>query len=92
MLKRFFADNELSEMVAMLKYKTENPEVRKIVDKYGPGFDVIYFDGKDDGKLEGASNLLAEGIGEEIVSRCMGISIDKINQLKSELWLINIWT
>ena len=84
-LKRFFTGNELSEMVAMLKYKTENPEVRRIVERYGPGFDVIYFDGKDDAKLESATNLLNEGIDEEIISRCIGLSIDQIRELKRKL-------
>jgi len=69
----------------MLKYKTENPEVRRIVERYGPGFDVIYFDGKDDAKLESATNLLNEGIDEEIISRCIGLSIDQIRELKRKL-------
>ena len=35
----------------MLKTQTKNSEVQRIIDKYGEGFDVIYFDGKADGKL-----------------------------------------
>lgn len=33
-------------MVEMLKTETKNSEVSRIIEKYGEGFDVIYFDGK----------------------------------------------
>lgn len=96
-LARFFKDDELSEMVEMLKTETKNPEVARIIDKYGEGFDVIYFDGKADGfeygmnrgfadgKLDVARNLLAEGVDEEVISRSTGISIDNLKELKRKL-------
>ena len=92
-LKRFFKDSELSEMIEMLKTETGQSEVQRIVEKYGLGFDVIYFDGKADGyedgaadsRLETAKNFLAEGVDEEIISRCTGISMDQIKQLKRKL-------
>ena len=84
-LARFFKDDELSEMVKMLKSLTRDPEVSRIVEKYGKGFDIIFFDGKVEGKAEVAKNLLAEGLDEEIVSRNTGISIEDIRKLKRKL-------
>ena len=52
---RFFKDDELSEMIEMLKTQTKNSEVEQIIEKYGQGFDVIYFDGKADGYEDGRS-------------------------------------
>ena len=53
------------------------------------GFDDVYLDGKYDGKIEGkletASALLDIGIAEDIVSRCVGISINEIKEFKREL-------
>lgn len=84
-LSRFFKDRELSEMIEMLQTQTKNPEVARIIAKYGQGFDVIYFDGKADGKLDTAKNLLAEKVDEEIISKCTGISIDELKKLKRKL-------
>ena len=88
-LARFFKDDELLEMIDLLKTLTKNPEVERIIEKYGEGFDSIYFDGKadgfNDGKLQVARNLLRDGFDEEVVSRNAGISIDKIKNLKREL-------
>ena len=73
----------------MLKTLTKNAEVERIIEKYGQGFDSIYFDGKADGindtKIEVARNLLANGVDEELISECTGLSIDKIKNLKREL-------
>jgi len=100
-LARFFKDEELSEMIAMLKTVTTSPEVARVIEKYGEGFHLIYFEGKEDGrnqglaegrnhgitegKLEDARNLLVEGIDEEVISRCTGISIEEIRELKRKL-------
>ena len=92
-LARFFKDDELLEMIDLLKTLTKNPEVERIIEKYGEGFDSIYFDGKadgftegiDDGKLQVARNLLKKGVNVELISECTGISIDKIKNLKREL-------
>lgn len=92
-LARFFKEDELSEMVEMLKTETKNSEVSRIIEKYGEGFDVIYFDGKADGinqgfaegKLDVAKNLLSEGIDEEVISRTTGISIENLKELKRKL-------
>ena len=56
---------------------TKNSEVERIVEKYGQGFDSIYFDGKADGivegsndtKLEIARNLLRNGLDIDFVAR-----------------------
>lgn len=82
-LKRFFPFDTLSETVNMLRLETENPEIMEVISKFGRGFDVIYFDGKEDGKLETAEKFLAEGVDEEIIIRCTGISIDQLNNIKS---------
>ena len=88
-LARFFKDDELLEMIDLLKTLTKNPEVERIIEKYGEGFDSIYFDGKadgfNDGKLQVARNLLKKGVNVELISECTGISIDKIKNLKREL-------
>ena len=77
-LARFFKDDELLEMIDLLKTLTKNPEVERIIEKYGEGFDSIYL-------LQVARNLLRDGFDEEVVSRNAGISIDKIKNLKREL-------
>ena len=77
-INMFFKDKELSEMIEMQQKQTTHPEVARIIAKYGQGFDVIYFDGKADGKLDTAKNLLAEKVDEEIISKCTGISIDEL--------------
>ena len=69
----------------MLKTQTNKSEVQRIIDKYGEGFDVIYFDGKADGKVEVARNLLKEGVEEEFISRNTGLSIDQIKNIKRKL-------
>ena len=88
-LSRFFNPKEQEEMIEMLKTLTKNAEVERIIEKYGQGFDSIYFDGKADGindtKIEVARNLLANGVDEELISECTGLSIDKIKNLKREL-------
>ena len=81
----FVKDKELSEMIEMQQKQTTPPEVARIIAKYGQGFDVIYFDGKADGKLDTAKNLLAEKVDEEIISKCTGISIDELKKLKRKL-------
>lgn len=88
-------------MIEMLKTVTTSPEVARVIEKYGEGFHLIYFDGKEDGrnqgiaegrdlgiaeaKLEDARNFLVEGIDEEVISRCTGISIEEIRELKKKL-------
>ena len=84
-------------MIEMLKTQTRNPEVQRIIEKYGEGFDTIYFDGKADGKTEGKAEGKAEakldivkkglsdGIDEGIISRLTGFSIDQIKDIKRKL-------
>ena len=73
----------------MLKTQTKNSEVQRIIDKYGEGFDVIYFDGKADGKTDGKLEVvkkgLANGIDEETISILTGFSIDQIKNIKRKL-------
>ena len=88
-LARFFKNKELKEMVELLKTLTKNAEVQRIIEKYGQGFDSIYFDGKTDGineaKIEVAKNLLNEGFDIEFVARNTDLTIDKIKKLNGEL-------
>ena len=80
-------------MIEMLKTQTKNSEVQRIIDKYGEGFDVIYFDGKADGKADGiietkfevARNFLKDGFDEEVISRNTGLSLDQIKNIKRKL-------
>ncbi|MBO6123123.1 MAG: hypothetical protein J6P09_04725 [Methanobrevibacter sp.] len=51
-LARFFKDDELKEMVDLSKTFTRHLEVERIIEKYGEGFDTIYFDGRADGYNE----------------------------------------
>ena len=74
-LERFFNDEDLSEMIEMLQTQTKNPEVARVLEKYGPGFDTIYFDGKADGIAEGLINGRAEGF---IDGRAEGVSDTRI--------------
>ena len=76
---------ELKEMVDMLKCETEIPEIARVIEKYGVGFDVIYFDGKESAKLEMAENLLKAGVDELIISQCSGFTIDQIRDIKRKL-------
>lgn len=88
-LARFFEDDELSEMIEMLRLESENPEIQRVINKYGKGFESIYFDGTADGIIKGkifvARNLLIDGFDEEVISRNTGFSIDKIREIKRKL-------
>ena len=72
-------------MIEMLKCDTEIPEIARVIKKYGRGFDVIYFDGKADGKLETAQNCLKEGVDIEIISKCTGFTIHQLKEIKRKL-------
>lgn len=77
----------------MLNGESMDEKIARILEEYGPGFDVIYGDGvadgmakgRDDAKLDVARNFLARGFSEEIVSDCTGISIDKLRKIKRTL-------
>ena len=92
-LSRFFAGNDWSELIEMLRAVTDPQEVDRVIEKYGIGFDVIYFAGKEDGFAEGrnegrlldAENFLAKGIDEEIISECTGVPIKKLEEIKRKL-------
>ena len=84
-LARFFKQKELSEMIELLKTQTKNTEVERIIQKYGQGFDTIYFDGKYDNKLEVARNFLEDGFDEKVISKNTGLSINEIKKLKRKL-------
>jgi hypothetical protein len=67
----------------------KNPEVERIIEKYGQGFDVIYFAGRADARAELRQNctrkLLAHGVDEKIISECLDIPIDELQKLKKEI-------
>ena len=73
----------------MHENNVKDPEVAKIIEKYGPGLDVYYLGGKQDGYNEGiiktAKNFLKNGFGEEIVATNTELPLSKIKQLKREL-------
>ena len=63
-LSRFFAGNDWSELIEMLRAVTDPQEVDRVIEKYGIGFDEIYFDGKADGFAEGRNEGRNEGWNE----------------------------
>ena len=63
-LKRFFRDEELDEMINMLRSEVKDPKVAQIIEKFGPGLDVYYLGGKQDGYAEGHSEGYNEGHSE----------------------------
>ena len=63
-LKRFFRDEELDEMINMLRSEVKDPKVAQIIEKFGPGLDVYYLGGKQDGYAEGHSKGYNEGHSE----------------------------
>ena len=81
----------------MLKSKVKDPKVAQIIEKFGPGLDVYYLGGKQDGYAEGydeghskaqidiANNILKSGVSEEIVAFNTELPLSKIQQLKREL-------
>ena len=90
LLYRFF--NYLELIVLDFKER-EKVKIAAIIDKYGPGFDEVYWEGKYDGKIEGkhegklevARNLLAAGVSEDVIFQCIGISRNDLEKLKREL-------
>ena len=82
LLYRFF--NYLELIVLDFKER-EKVKIAAIIDKYGPGFDEVYWEGKYDGKIETATNCLKCGLDEDIISSCTGISISELEKLKKEL-------
>ena len=76
-------------MIDMLKSETKNPEVERVIEKYGVGFDVIYFDGKAEGISQTnqkiAKNLIAEGFDDEFISRVTDVSKGEIRKLKDDI-------
>ncbi len=84
-LKRFFEKEELSEMVEMLKLESENPERMRIIEKYGQGYDLFYFDGKYDARLEMVIKGILNGGDLEFLSKISGFSIEYLKKLKKDL-------
>ena len=86
----------MSDLLGFCDKEREEEKIAAIIEKYGMGFDDVYRDGKYEGKIEGkregerkakretALNFLAEGIDEDIISKCTGISISEINNFKRE--------
>ena len=58
------AGNDWSELIEMLRAVTDPQEVDRVIEKYGIGFDEIYFDGKADGFAEGRNEGRNEGWNE----------------------------
>lgn len=77
----------------MLKTLKKNSEAERILKKYGPGFDLIYFDGKIDGIIEGrnntkieiAKNCIKNGMDIETTSECTGLPLNQVKTLQKEI-------
>lgn len=67
----------------------KNSEAERILKKYGPGFDLIYFDGKIDGinetRIEIAKNCIKNGMDIEATSKCTGLPLDQVKTLQNEI-------
>ena len=87
--KRFYTDNKLQEMTNMLKTKPTNPKIIRILEKYGPGFDEIYYNGYEDGIILSSKKIarkcLEAGMDINIISRSTGISIEELEKIKRTL-------
>ena len=83
--KFFTQGKELPEMINMLKTTTKDPKVIKILEKYGPGFDEIYYNGIEDSTIKIAKNILAKGVDMDTISQCTGLSIKELEKLKRKL-------
>ena len=92
-LRRFFEGDEMSEMMVKLEKQSEDEKIREILETYGNGFDDIYWEGKAEGRaeaiaennLEIAKICLVNGVSEDIISDCTGVSISELEKLKREL-------
>ena len=88
-LARFFTGIELKGMIKMLKTASNNPDIARKVEEYGPGFADIYLYGRVDEraelKLDFARNLIAKGCDDEFISGVVDISIDEIRKLRRKL-------
>lgn len=72
----------------MLKTLKKNSEAERILKKYGPGFDLIYFDGKIDGINETRieiANCIKNGMDIEATSKCTGLPLDQVKTLQNEI-------
>ena len=67
--------------------------VKDLTGKYGAGLGQLYMDGwsvgfadgKASAKLDDARKFFAEGVDEEIIFRCTGITIDQIKDFERNL-------
>ena len=85
LFKRFYKDDELQEMIDMLRTANQDPKIAEIVEKYGWGFDELYLNGMEDNAIKNARNLLALGVDMETISLGIGISIKELEKLKRKL-------
>ena len=85
LFKRFYKDDELEEMIDMLRTANQDPKIAEIVEKYGWGFDEIYYNGMEDGAIKNARKLLANGVDINIISDSLGISIEELEKIKRKL-------
>ena len=85
LFKRFYKDDELQEMIDMLRTANQDPKIAEIVEKYGWGFDELYLNGMEDGAIKNARNLLANGVDINIISDSLGISIEELEKIKRKL-------
>ena len=84
-LARFFRDDELLELIELLKTGTINPKYEHLIQEFGAGFEVIYTDARLDTLYEVAENLLKNGFDEEVVSLNTGLSLVEIKNIKRRL-------
>lgn len=66
----------------MLNLKAEDYGLEPNVTGFEESVNLAYLDGKREGKVEVARNILKEGVDEETVSRATGLDIESVRKLK----------
>ena len=100
-LARFFSNDKLEEMIDLFDSYVGDKVIKNLTEKYGAGLGQLYMDGMSAGfadgksvgfadgeasaKLDDARKLFAEGVDEEIIFRCTGITIDQIKDFERKL-------
>ena len=54
-------------------------------DGYEDGYDEGRADGKQEKAVEDAKNLLLKGINPEIITECIGLSLEEVQKLAEEI-------
>ena len=82
MLQRFLKVADRNEVEKMLNLKAEDYGLEPNVTGFEESVNLAYLDGKREGKLDDASNLLDLGVDEDTISKATGLDLDTVRKLK----------